>query len=158
MPDRPFRPAPVALLLAALGLLVLGCAALPAAAGWSLLGERTVSHRTESDAIAVGPREGAFDRIKLIVRGRAIVLRDLDVTFVDGTRQDVAVRATIPAGGETRAVDLAGRDRRIARVRFVYETLAPGGPPAVVALHGWAGPPGRAPRAPRPPRPRHPRR
>ena len=39
-----------------------------------------------------------------------------------------------------RAVDLAGSDRRIARLVFVYEahrTRDPRDPRAVVALYGW---------------------
>ncbi len=123
-----------------LALLALGCASLPAAAGWTLLGERTVSPRAERDEIAVGPRDGAFERIKLVVRGRAVTFRDVEVHYADGTRQDVALRSTIRVGGETRAIDLTGGDRRIARVVFVYETHQTRDPRdsrAVVALYGW---------------------
>ncbi|HEX9953158.1 MAG TPA: hypothetical protein VGB53_15415 [Rubricoccaceae bacterium] len=140
MPDRPFRPASAVFRLVALGLLGLGCISLPPDSGWTLLGERTVGHRAERDEIAVGPRVGAFDRIKLVVRGRAVTFHDVEVHYVNGTRQDVAVRQRILVGDETRAVDLAGSDRRIARVVIVCETHRtrdPSDPRAVVALYGW---------------------
>ena len=127
-----------------LPFLLVACAATPSAAGWTHLGQRTVNPRVERDEIAVGAREGAFERIKLVVRGRAVTFRDVEVHYVNGARQDVALRSTIRAGGESRAVDLTGGDRRIARVTFVYDAVAvhDGGPrrgpgrPAVVSLYG----------------------
>ena len=120
--------------------LTVGCASTVPRGGWTLLGQRTVNHRAERDEVAVGPREGTFERIKLVVRSRAVTFRDVEVHFVNGTRQDVALRSTIRVGGETRAIDLTGGDRRIARVVFVYETHRtrdPRDPRAVVALYGW---------------------
>lgn len=129
---------PLAPLLSGLALLlVLGCASSAALTGWTLLGQRTVNHRVERDEIAVGARDGQFERIKLVVRGRAVTFRDVEVHYVNGTRQDVALRSTVPAGGESRAVGLVGQDRRIARVTFVYDTVAPRGPRATVSLYGW---------------------
>lgn len=125
-------------------LFVLGCAfprasALPGA-GWTLLGERTVSGHVQRDEIAVGAREGPFVRIKLAVRARTVTFHDVEVHYADGTRQDVALRNTVRVGGETRAVDLTGGDRRIARVTFIYETPRSRDTRdarAVVALYGW---------------------
>lgn len=109
-----------------------------AAAGWVLLGERAVDHRTERDEIAVGAAGGTFERIRLVVRQRPVTFREVRVHFMDGSVQDVALASTIPAGGESRAVDLVGRDRRIARVTFVYDSGGRGrGPRATVALFGW---------------------
>ena len=128
---------PALLLLAC---LLVACAATPSVAGWTRLGERTVNHRVERDEIAVGAREGAFERIKLVVRGRAVTFHDVEVHYVNGARQDVALRSTINVGGETRAIDLTGADRRIARVVFVYETVRTRDTRdtrAVVALYGW---------------------
>ncbi|HEX8386571.1 MAG TPA: hypothetical protein VF576_10320 [Rubricoccaceae bacterium] len=126
--------------LSLVALLALGCAAPAGLPGWTRLGERTVSPRVERDVIAVGARAGRFERVKLAVSGRAVTFHDVEVHYVDGTRQDVALRQRVPVGGETRAVDLAGQDRRIARVVFVYETVRtrdPRDPRAVVSLYGW---------------------
>ena len=121
-------------------LSLVACASSPALGGWTPLGERTVTPRVERDEIAVGARSGSFDRIKLTVRGRAVTFHDVEVHYANGTVQDVALRQRIPVGGETRAIDLSGTDRRIARVVFVYETVRTRDtrdPRAVVALYGW---------------------
>ncbi len=118
-------------------LLALGCVSTAALPGWTLLGQRTVNHRVDRDEIAVGVREGRFDRIRIAVRGRAVTFRDVRVHYRDGRVQDVALRQTVPAGGESRAIDLAGSDRTVTRVSFVYDTAAPRGPRAVVVLYGW---------------------
>jgi len=36
--------------------------------------------------------------------------------------QDVSLRNVIPAGGESRIIDLDGNDRFINRIEFVYDT------------------------------------
>lgn len=125
-------------------LLLVACAATPprlapGGGGWVLLGERAVDHRTERDEIAVGAASGTFERIRLVVRQRPVAFHEVRVHFMDGTVQDVALASTIAAGGESRAVDLAGSDRRIARVTFVYDTAGrrARGPRATVALYGW---------------------
>ena len=51
-------------------------------------------------------------------------LRDFDVRFANGTRQDVDTRAVLPAGRCTRAIDLRGNRRDIDSVRLRYEPIA----------------------------------
>ena len=99
-------------LLLLLCLTSLNCASsrLP---GWSLLGQRTVNHAVDRDEIRVGARDGTFRRIKLLVRQRSVTFRDVKVHYANGGVEDVSVRRSIPAGGETRAIDLNGRDRII---------------------------------------------
>ena len=99
-----------------------------------------MSARADRDEIAVRVRAGSFERIKLIVRGRAVTFGDVEVHYANGTTQNVAVRSTIRVGGETRSIDLVGPDRRVARVVFVSETHRTHGTRdarAVVALYGW---------------------
>ncbi len=142
MPRRPALFLPGLLLLA---LLLVACAAtpprlVPAGAGWTQLGERTASDRVRRDEIAVGARAGEFARIKLGVRDRSVTFQNVVVHYMNGTRQDIEVRRTIHVGTETRAIDLTGADRRIARVVFVYETARSRDtrdPQAVVTLYGW---------------------
>jgi len=51
--------------------------------------------------------------------------------------QDVAVRRIIPAGGETRVIDLKGGPRVIRRVEFTYEAESRGrGRRATIRLFG----------------------
>ena len=89
---------------------------------WKRLGTRTVKMRTERDVILVGADEGTFRKIKLTVRKSAINLKDLKVHFSNGDVIDVKIRKIIPAGGETRAIDLPGANRNIKKVVFWYKS------------------------------------
>ena len=60
----------------------------------------------------------------------------MTVHFGNGGKQEVAMRNTIPAGGETRAIDLEGDDRVINRVEFWYDANTFRGRRAQVRLLG----------------------
>lgn len=87
---------------------------------WELLGSSKVGFIADRDVIRVGRREGRFKRIKLVVRGNDIQMRDLKVVYGNGRVDDLPVRETIRAGGETRAIDLKGEGRFIKEVRLAY--------------------------------------
>ena len=124
----------VTLLLTALTFLVtIGAAG---ADDWKLLGEKTVEHRAERDEIVVTAREGRFSKIKLRVRVAGVEFGDVKVHFGSGDTHDVEVRRFIPAGGETREIDLPGGKRVIRKVTFVYKTRRGVKRRAVVALWG----------------------
>lgn len=126
------------LLLVACCLGLLAAAAPPAStlAKWKKLGERTVDHAVDRDEIQVGVREGDFRQIKLVVRRRAVTFRDVKIHYRNGGVQDVQLRREIPAGDETRAIDLTGDDRFIEKVVFFYHTTPHRGRRAVVRLYG----------------------
>jgi hypothetical protein len=90
--------------------------------GWELLGTKKVGFIGDRDVISVGRREGKFRAIKLRVRGNAIHVNDLKVVYSNGEPDDLPVRSEIRAGGETRAIDLRGRDRAIREVQMVYRS------------------------------------
>jgi hypothetical protein len=128
---------PHALLIAVVTLaLGTACATAVAAEGWELLGTRNAGHGADRDEIVVTAAEGRFRQVKLTVSRSALELRDLDVHYADGTVQEVAVRRLIPAGGETRAIDLDGGDRVIRKVVFRYATPRRRARTAVVRLYG----------------------
>ncbi len=107
------------------------------AAGWEMLGERTVNYSTDRDTIRVTGAEGVFRKIKLKVLHSGIELIDLKVHFADGSTHDVAVRSFIKAGGETRVIDLPGAVRVIKKVTFVYRTKGRRPGRGVVRLFGF---------------------
>lgn len=121
------------LLLCLTGLRCTSSSRLP---GWALLGERTVNHAVDRDEIRVGVRDGTFRRIKLLVRRRAVTFRDVKVHYANGGVEDIVLRRQVPAGGETRALDLNGRDRVIEKVVFFYNTAPRRGGRAVIQLYG----------------------
>lgn len=135
----------------AVAWLLVG-AGLAQAGSWEVLGERKVNFRLDRDVIPVTRAEGRFNAIKLSVHHSGVRMIDLKVHFGNGEVQDVAIRKFIPAGGETRVIDLRGGPRVIKKVVFVYKTprgTRPGR--ALVRLHGrHAGPAaGGAPAAPK---------
>ena len=108
----------------------------PAPRDWERLGSRKVNFAVDRDEIAVTVREGTFRQIKLHVARAGVTFRDLKIHYANGDVQDVPLRRTIPAGGETRLIDLAGRDRVIRKVRMVYNTKPRRSRRAVVTLWG----------------------
>jgi hypothetical protein len=57
-------------------------------------------------------------------------------TVSDRASQTIESRSTIPAGGESRAIDLEGTDRVIRSVEFWYDAKTVRGRRAVVRLFG----------------------
>ena len=115
------------------------CASAPQANDrddWQLLGERTVNKTVDHDQISVTGAEGDFHRIALRVQGAPVEFEQVTVHFRNGEDQVVNMREEIPAGGETRAINLEGKDRVIQSVTFNYQTDKETGPRAVVQLWG----------------------
>lgn len=103
---------------------------------WKLLGTRKVALRTERDVILIGPKEGLFKAIKLTVRKSGIQMKDVKVHFTNGTVIDVNIRRLIPAGGETRVIDLPGGNRYLEKVVFWYESTHRNDKRATIRLWG----------------------
>lgn len=101
-------------------VLLAGAAAI-SAQNWVDLGSREVKDRSEQDTWHVGKGKGEFHRIKLAVLDRPVRFYRLKVTFENGQTQEVEIRNLIPAGGETRAIDLTGNSRFIDKVDIWYE-------------------------------------
>jgi hypothetical protein len=121
------------------GIALLFCfAGLAQARGdWTMLGERTVDRQGDHDEILVTGLEGDFHRIALRVQGAPVEFYRVAVHYSNGDIQEVDMREQIRDGGETRAIDLEGKDRVIERVVFNYRTEdVRRGPRAVVQLWG----------------------
>src|SRR5262245_12356498 len=87
---------------------------------WVLLGQTTVDGQRDRDTIAIGRSEGRFRSIQLRVAGAPVEFQRVVVRFANGTSEEVEVRDYIPAGGQTRAIDLRGDERVISSVEFLY--------------------------------------
>jgi len=117
--------------------LVLATGSLPLdAARWVTLGQRAVNDRLDHDSIAVGARDGDFVALKIQVRRAAVDFHKVVVHFGNGQTHEAEVRSTIRAGGESRAIDLPGRDRVIERVEFWYDAKTSRGRKATIVLLG----------------------
>lgn len=88
---------------------------------WTRLGARDVTDRADHDTIMVTSSEGRFNAVQFRVRGHAVDFQRVVIHFGNGEDQNVALRHTIPAGGESRVVDIDGRDRVIRSIEFWYD-------------------------------------
>lgn len=120
-------------------LAALGCASAGASAqrpNWVLLGQRTVTDRVDHDQVVVTLARGDFKAIKVTVHRTAVDFHRVVVHFANGGDQEAEMRHTIPAGGETRAIDLRAGERVIRSVDFWYDARTIRGRRAVVRLYG----------------------
>lgn len=106
------------------------------AASWVNLGSRTVNLIYDHDTIWVGAGAGLYSTIRIHVTGNTVFLKDLHVTFSNGTSYDVPIRFLFLPGTSSRNIDLPGVVRHIRRVDMTYNKL-PGGGTAVVTLQGY---------------------
>jgi len=90
--------------------------------GWHVIGTTTVNGRRDTDDIYTPGRQN-FRAIRLCAYRAPIHLRDVSIRFKNGARQDARVRDYLRANTCTRAIDLRGRTRDIARVRMKYDRL-----------------------------------
>ena len=88
---------------------------------WRTVGYKTVSGR-DSDTIRLqGDRRDR--QIRICAFNAPIRMRDLDVRFENGKKQDIEVRNRINPGTCTRNIDLAGDRRNIHSVHLRYEPI-----------------------------------
>ena len=88
-----------------------------------ILGERTVSYRTERDVIPVGDYKGSFRDIAFWVERNNVELFNLVVTYGDGQREKIETRLVFDQGTRSRVIHLAGFRRRISSIAFQYRTV-----------------------------------
>ena len=120
-----FKPAFQLLCFFALTLAATAFTPVPQTAReprWEMLGTRKVNYGLDRDEIAVTAREGVFSAIKIQVKRSAINLHKVAVHFGNGEVQEIEARHNLPAGGETRVIDLPGNKRAIRKVVFWYDT------------------------------------
>ncbi len=103
-------------------------AASPATAqwgSWRTVAFKTVSGGTDVDRISVGGGR-RWHEVRLCVFNAPLRMRDFDIRFGNGQRQDVRVRERIGPGRCTRNIDLPGTTRDIDVVRLKYERITRG--------------------------------
>lgn len=104
---------------------------------WEKLGQRKVNYKIDRDEIMVNARDGRFTAVKLKVRKGAVNMHKMTIHFGDGSKQQVNLKNKIPAGGETRVINLKGKQKRVIRkVVFWYDTKNLANNRATVELWG----------------------
>lgn len=122
-----------------LPLTLVACASASASAArdsdrWTFLGQQAVTDRLDHDAIVVTAAEGRFTALQIRVLRSAVDFHKVVVHYRNGGQQEVPLRLTIPAGGSSRRIDLAGDDRVVQRVEFWYDARTARGRQATVRL------------------------
>lgn len=126
----------LALILSAVSVLTMSTVAHAQPGSWDKLGSRKVTFKQDYDEIMITAREGTFRALKLMVEDGPIEVDHIIVHYRKGRPEELNVRENIPAGGETRVLDLRGTNRVIRRVVFYYKTTNPAGRRATVTLYG----------------------
>ena len=101
-----------------------------------LLGQREVDFRADNDVIEVGRSEGRFQKLRVIVRGAPIELRDMKVVFEDDSVFDVSRRSRILRENSNLDIDLPGERRVIKRITFQYRSVDRREGKATVLVYG----------------------
>ena len=103
---------------------------------WEQLGSRKINYTLDRDVIYVTGVEGTFNALKIKVIHEPIALYDIKVHYRNGGVEDLKTRINIPAGGESRVIDLRGNNRVIEKVVFRYETKGSNDRRAKLVLYG----------------------
>ncbi len=111
--------------------------AQPGGGNWVSLGQRNVTDRLDHDTVVVTASRGTFTAVKFTVQRRAVDFHRVVIHFANGGDQNVELRNTIRAGGESRVIDIDGADRVIRSIDFWYDTASIGrGQRATVRIFG----------------------
>ncbi|HWA22465.1 MAG TPA: hypothetical protein VG735_08735, partial [Caulobacterales bacterium] len=102
-----------------LALAMVAGATAPAAA-WTMIAQRNVTDRAETDEIVL-PGNHRFAHLRVCVLRNPVHFIDLDVWFRNGEHQDLKVASRINPGECTRAIDFNGGVRDLDRVKLRYE-------------------------------------
>ncbi len=89
---------------------------------WERLGSRRVDRKLDHDEIIVTWLEGAFDAIKIEVKGAPLNMHKCVVHFANGGDQEILTRHNFAQGSDSRIIDLKGNNRIINRISFWYDT------------------------------------
>ena len=87
---------------------------------WEYLGEANVDGQVDHDNIVVTGARGAFRAIQIKVEKAAIEFDRVVVHYGNGGSEPIQIRHRVPAGGQTRVIDLPGDERILQSVEFWY--------------------------------------
>lgn len=133
---RRVRRVAVALIAASTLAVLAAPAAFSAGPGWTVLGRTQASYKRDHDAVVLrGPADN-YRALKFKVSDAPLNLRKVVVTYDNNTKERLEARDNIPAGGESRPINLRGGKRSIRRIEFWYDTKGMGRGRADVTVFG----------------------
>ena len=131
------RVLPLSLILTTLLASLLAAGLTGADDTWMLLGSRTVSAGADHDTLAITSENTVVGKLQLRVKGTAVRFQRIIVRYHDADDDRIELsRDEIPAGGESRTIDLREHDRVVRSVDLWYDADSLEGRPAVVEVYG----------------------
>lgn len=89
---------------------------------WERLGSRVVNYGLDKDVIHVGAHEGAFTKLRIVVKGGAINMHKMTIEYMNGEKDEVELRHNFSKQSASRIIDLNGNKRLIKKITFFYDT------------------------------------
>lgn len=117
-------------------LFIVGISVSSASAQWREIGSKEVDYAVDHDTLNVTAMRGDFRSIRIGVSRAPVRFYRVVLTYGNGNKQEVNVRALIRPGGQTRVIDLEGNERVIRKVDFWYESASLRRQKALVTLYG----------------------
>jgi hypothetical protein len=87
---------------------------------WEKLGDRKVNQTAESDEISFPANGPVLSAIKIKSRKGGINLQRCVIYFANGDKKSIELRNDIPAGGESRVINLPGNKQPISKFTYWY--------------------------------------
>lgn len=121
--------------LLAFQLAVLGSIAPAIANDWERIAERSVRLTADRDIIPIGGRK-QYAYLKLKVKETGIEILNMTIRLSSGRTINPPLRQFIAKNGESRVIDIPGKDRVITSVTLVYKSRPGSTERAIVQLYG----------------------
>ena len=102
---------------------------------WIKLGEATVEFQNLNDEIKVSNSD-KFDSVKFSVTQSPLNLINLEFYYETGEKQAVKTDLTVNTNERSRAIELHGGERKLAKIAFIYSAL-PGETEKKTVLQIW---------------------
>jgi hypothetical protein len=90
--------------------------------GWHKIAQTVVDLKSDKDEVEV-LGDDHFKALQLHVEDAPVEMTDLSVIYGNDEHEDITVKDLINAGGQTRQIDLEGKDRSIKKVILRYKTV-----------------------------------
>jgi hypothetical protein len=89
--------------------------------GWHKIGETTVNFEKDKDEVVVMLAD-KFAKVKFKVTDAPIELVSCEIYYEGGNNQTVMLNAPLKTMGESRIIELDGKERDLKKIVFVYKT------------------------------------
>jgi Protein of unknown function (DUF2541) len=103
--------------------------------GWKIIGDKVADYALDRDVLVVSGND-VFTKLKIKVTNAPLNMKDMDVVFENGEKQNFNLQQNFRQGEWSRVLDLHGNKRRIDKIIFKYDTKNVGKGKAKVVVYG----------------------